>query len=115
MFVIALLSFLFICLSYYIFKPSSIESIPNATPSLPLIGNAIAFGLDPIQFLLSQRKRHGDVILVNLAVFKVVFFLGAEGANAIFKGTDHGGISFLAAMIYVIGPPLEKGMSVSSS
>jgi hypothetical protein len=63
----------------------------------------------------SYSPNASDVILVNLAVFKVVFFLGAEGANAIFKGTDHGGISFLAAMIHVIGPPLEKGKSLQFS
>jgi hypothetical protein len=96
-------------LLYYLLKPFKIASIPNATPNFPLIGNSISFGMDPIAYLLSQRARHGDIFLVNLAVFKVVFFLGPEGTNAIFKGTDRGGISFLAAMTFLIGPPLEKG------
>jgi len=94
---------------YYFIKPDSIESVPSAQPSLPFIGNSISFGRDPVKYLLAQRSRLGDIFLVNLAVFKVVFFLGPEGTNAIFKGTDHGGISFLAAMTFVIGPPLEKG------
>jgi hypothetical protein len=94
---------------YYLLKPSSLPSIPNATPNLPLLGNTISFGLDPIQFLLTQRTRHGDIFLVNLVVFKLIFFLGPEGTNAIFKGTDRSGISFLSAMTYIIGPTLEKG------
>lgn len=103
----------FLCLIpalYYILKPFSIPSIPNATPNLPILGNAISFGVDPINFLLTQRVRHGDIFLVNLGIFNVVFFLGPEGTNAVYKGTDRGGISFLAAMVYLIGPPLEKGM-----
>jgi sterol 14-demethylase len=107
---LALVFVILIPVCYYLLKPSSLDSIPNATPNLPLIGNAISFGLDPIQFLLNQRNLHGDIFLVNLGVFKVIFFLGPEGTNAIFKGTDRGGISFLSAMTYVIGPTLEKGI-----
>jgi hypothetical protein len=97
-------------LIYYL-RPFKIPSIPNATPDLPLIGNTISFGLDPISFLQSQRARHGDIFLVNMSIFKVVFFLGPEGTNAIFKGTDRGGISFLAAMTFIFGHSLKKGIA----
>jgi sterol 14alpha-demethylase len=107
--VLSLALCLIIPILYYLLKPYSVESIPNATPTFPLIGNAISYGLDPVRYLILQRARYGDIFLVNLGVFKVVFFLGPDGTNAIFKGTDQSGISFLAAMIFVIGPPLEKG------
>ena len=99
---------------YYLFKPPSIPSVPNATPNLPIIGNAISFGVDPIKFLVSQRARHGDVIHVNLAVMRIVFFLGPEGTNAIFKGTDQGGISFWEAIKALLGNGgLYKGRNSS--
>ena len=100
---------LLIPLLFYPLKPSSIPSIPEASPNFPLIGNSISFGLDPIKFLQTQRTRHGDIFFVNLGIFKVIFFLGPEGTNAIYKGTDLGRISFLAAMTYLRSPPFEKG------
>src|SRR5215471_15018715 len=81
---------------YYLLKPPSITSIPTATPCIPLIGNAISFGLDPVKFLLEQRARHGDIFLVNLAFIRIVFVLGPDGTNAIFKGTEKSGMSFWA-------------------
>jgi hypothetical protein len=95
-------------LTLYLSKPS-IPSIPNATPHFPLIGNSVHFAINPVKYLLEQRAKHGDVFLVDLGVFKVVFFLGPEGTNAIFKGTDRGGIGFLAAMTFIFGQPLIKG------
>jgi len=87
---------------------SSHHRIPRATPWYPVLGNAIAFHRDAVGFLLSQREQHGDIVEVDLMVFKVIFFLGAEGCNAILRGTDKGGISFLAAMKVIIGPPLVR-------
>lgn len=94
---------------YYVHKLSSGTTIPTATPYLPLIGNAISFGLNPIQFLQSQRSKHGDIVLINLLVLKVVFLLGPDGNNIIFKGTERGGISFWAAISFIFGPVVDKG------
>jgi hypothetical protein len=105
-----LLALLFLLpLLYYFFRPPSISTIPTATPHFPLVGNAISYGLNPIKFLQSQRSRHGDVVLVNLAVIKMVFLLGPDGNNAFFKGTERNGISFWAAISFIFGPVVEKG------
>jgi hypothetical protein len=88
---------------YFLFKAPRIPTIPNATPNFPVIGNAISFGIDPIKFLLSQRARHGNVFLVNLAIIRIVFFLGTDGTNAIFKGTERSGISFWEAVLFIFG------------
>src|SRR5579862_6881492 len=96
-------------LLYYFLTPSSLTGIPNATPCLPIVGNAIHFGINPVKFLKTQRARHGDVFLVNLAIIKIIFFLGPEGTNAILKGTEKGGISFWDALKFVIGGAVNKG------
>ena len=66
--------------------------------------------MDPIKFILDQKARHGDIFLVDLAVIRIVFFLGPEGTNAVLKGTDKSGISFWAAMEFVIGEAVIKGI-----
>ena len=113
-FVLAIAIPLVLPVLWYFLKPPRVPGIPNATPMLPLIGNAISYGIDPVQFLLRQRQKHGDVFLVNLAIFKVVFFLGPEGTNAIFKGTERSGISFYASLEFLMGAPVTKGTSLFS-
>lgn len=100
---------LLIPILYYLLKPPCIPSIPTATPHIPVIGNAVSFGLDPVKFLLDQQTRHGDIFLVDLAVIRIVFFLGPEGTNAIVKGTDKSGIGFYAALSFLIGAIIDKG------
>lgn len=113
--VTTLILLLLLPLLYYLLKPPSIPGIPNATPMLPLIGNAIHFGMDPVKFLVNQRERHGNVFLVNLAIIRIVFFLGPEGTNAILKGTEKGGISFWDALRFVIGGAVDVGEYLCSS
>jgi hypothetical protein len=99
-----------ILIAIYTIRGRSPPGIPRARPWLPIVGNAIAFNADAVGFLLSQKEQLGDVVEVDLMVFKVIFFLGPEGSNAVLRGTDKGGISFLAAMKVIIGPPLQKGI-----
>jgi sterol 14alpha-demethylase len=94
---------------YFLLRPPCIPTIPNATPNFPIIGNAISFGIDPIKFLISQRARHGDVFLVNLAIIRIVFFLGMDGSNAILRGTERSGISFWAAVLFIFGDSAKRG------
>jgi len=108
LFILALL--LLIPILYYFLRIPSIPSVPNATPHYPLIGNSVSYGMDPIKFILDQKARHGDIFLVDLAVIRIVFFLGPEGTNAVLKGTDKSGISFWAAMEFVIGKAVIKGI-----
>ena len=96
---------------YYLLKPSSIPSIPNATPRLPLLGNAIFFGINPVKFLKDNRARHGDIFLVDLVVIRIIFCLGPEGTNTVLKGTERAGISLWVALEYVIGGAVKKGIT----
>ena len=106
---LVLASALLLPLFYYLLKSPSIPGIPNATPALPLIGNAISYGVDPVKFLISQRAKHGDVVYVNLAVLRAVFFLGPEGNNAVLRGTEKAGISLYAALANLLGKVVHKG------
>jgi hypothetical protein len=105
---------LLIPILYYFLRSPSIPSVPNATPCYPLIGNSVSYGMDPIKFLLDQKARHGNIFLVDLAVIRIVFFLGPDGTNAVLKGTDKSGISFWAAMEFVIGEAIIKGIIPTS-
>jgi len=106
---ILLPALLLIPLLYWFLRTPSIPSIPTATPHIPLIGNSVSFGIDPVKFLLNQRAKHGDVFLVNLAVIRIVFFLGPDGTNTVLKGTEKGGVSLWAALSFLIGSSVERG------
>jgi hypothetical protein len=108
--VLIALVLLLIPVLYYLLKPPHIPSIPTATPHIPIIGNSVSFGLDPVKFLLAQRARHGDIFLVNLVVIRIVFFLGPEGINAILKSTDKSGMGFYAALSFLIGAIIDMGI-----
>jgi sterol 14alpha-demethylase len=99
-------------LLYYLLKPPSIPSIPNATPRLPFLGNAIFFGINPVKFLLDNRARHGAIFFVDLLVIRIIFCLGPEGTNAVLKGTERAGISLWVALEYVLGSSVKKSMYI---
>jgi len=109
MFSIQILSILALYLAYCFLKHPCIPSLPNATPRIPILGNALWFRRDPVQYLISQRARLGDIFLVDLGVIQVVFFLGLDGVNAVFKGMEKSGISLFAAMGYVFGKSFTNG------
>lgn len=92
----------------YFRKLPSIPSIPVAKPHSFFFGNAADFSKNPIQYLISQRRIHGDIFLVDLVVIRFVFVLGPEGTNAIFKGTERSGISQLASLKILLGSAVEK-------
>lgn len=77
-----------------------------------MIGNAISYRPDPIQFLRRQQARHGDVFVVNLGVTSIIYFMGASGVNAIFKGTESAGVSLFAATSYILGGGFEKCIAI---
>ena len=106
-------SLLLLPLAYWLGKTPSIPAIPTATPHIPIIGNSVSFGLDPVKFLVTQRAKHGDIFFVNLVIIRIVFFLGPEGTNAILKGTEKGGVSLWAALTYIFGSAVERGNSIS--
>jgi len=93
---------------YYLLKPPSIAGIPNATPSLPVFGNSLAFMKDPVQFMLDQRAIDGHVFLLNLGFVRFVYFLGPDGTNAIFRGTERSGLSQFNTLTLLLGAGARK-------
>ena len=91
-------------------KQDSIPTVPNATPNLPILGNSLSFRRNPVQYLISQRARHGDVFRVNLGVVRLVFFLGPEGTNAVLSATESSGISLFEAIAYLFGRSFYQGI-----
>ena len=99
---------LLIPLIYWVFQMPKIGTVPTASGHLPLIGNSVSYGIDPISFLKSKRAEHGDVFMVNFAIVKVVFLLGPEATNQFFQGTEQKGISFWSVIGYIFGPKAQK-------
>ena len=107
------IAFICIVLSFVIFLYACRQptlSIPNATPALPIVGNAPFFRTDAIQFLKSQRLLHGDNFLVDLGVMRLAFFLGIEGTNAVTRGAEASGISLYNATSLFLGKTFENGI-----
>lgn len=92
----------------WFWTPPKVGTIPTASGHLPLLGNSISYGIDPIAFLKSKRAEHGDVFLVNLAVIRIVFLLGPEATNRFFKGTEQQGISFVSVWEYIFGRRIHE-------
>ena len=95
-------------LVYFYTQRRLIPSLPNATPTLPLLGSSPFFRGDPVSFLLDQQSRHGNNFLVNLGVTQIAFFLGPEGTNALLRGTENSGISLYAAISHFFGESFQK-------
>ena len=108
MFLTIILLFLLLIILYFFKRSRALVSIPTATPSFPIIGNAISYRANPIQFLRSQQARHGDVFLVDLGVIRIVYFMGPIGVNSILRGTETSGISMFAAACHMLGGAFEK-------
>jgi len=96
---------------HYLVNGPAVSDVPAASPSLPIVGSAPWYRRAPIEFLKAQRERHGDIVLVNLGVLRVVFFLSPEGTNALTKGTEKSGVSLPATVTYLFGEPFRKGNS----
>jgi hypothetical protein len=103
-------SFFIAFVLHFLINGPVVHGIPRATPSLPLVGSAPWYRQAPVQFLQAQRQKHGDVVLVNLGVLRVVFFLSPQGTNALLKGTEKSGISLPETVNYLFGEPFRKGM-----
>jgi sterol 14-demethylase len=62
---------------YCIIRPGGSKSaIPWAKSTIPILGNALEWGADPLQFLLKQKKLVGEVFRVNLLLLKVTVVVG---------------------------------------
>jgi len=63
---------------------------PPALPGgLPGLGHTVAFGTDPVAFLVKAQEKVGDVFTVRIAGRKFTVLCGADANDAVFRATDH--------------------------
>ncbi|KAF2019813.1 cytochrome P450 [Aaosphaeria arxii CBS 175.79] len=53
---------------------------------IPFVGNAIAYGMDPLGFLTSCREKHGDLFTFILFGRRLTVYLGLTGNDFILNG-----------------------------
>ncbi|KAI0156306.1 14-alpha sterol demethylase Cyp51A [Pestalotiopsis sp. NC0098] len=53
---------------------------------IPFIGNAVSYGIDPVQFYEACREKHGDIFTFILFGRKMTVCLGTEGNELILNG-----------------------------
>lgn len=62
--------------------------LPPGDFGLPIIGETIDFGRDPVQFVAERRARYGDIFRTNIILAKTVFLTDADANAWIFGGED---------------------------
>ncbi|KAI7897729.1 lanosterol 14-alpha demethylase [Cokeromyces recurvatus] len=66
---------------------------PKAPPVvfswLPFMGNAVEFGVNPIQFLQNCQKKYGDVFTFYMVGRRVTVLLGADGNQFVFNSKQN--------------------------
>lgn len=72
----------------HVLRPSTKEgAIPWAKSTIPILGNALEYGSDPLRFLLKQKQTVGEVFRVNLLLMKVTFVIGPRVRKNIFSSS----------------------------
>ena len=66
--------------------PQSKSNPPVVFHSLPVVGSAISYGMDPYRFFFECRKKYGDVFTFVLFGRRVTVALGPKGSNLVFNG-----------------------------
>ncbi|MEU5266184.1 cytochrome P450 [Amycolatopsis sp. NPDC021455] len=62
---------------------------PPALPGgLPVLGHTVAFGRDPVAFLVGAQEKVGDVFTVRIAGRKFTVLCGPAANDAVFRATD---------------------------
>lgn len=88
------------------------------SPTVPYVGEeslgsrfkALAeYGADPVNFLVKQREKLGDVFCVDLILLKIVYVLGAEGNKAVLRATEDE-LSFWEITKRFLGPFVRDGV-----
>ncbi len=65
-------------IAYRLLPTAGGTKVPWAKTSIPFLGGVMAYGEDPVSFLVEQRKKVGDVFRVNLLVIKMTFVIGSN-------------------------------------
>ncbi|GAA5799206.1 cytochrome P450 [Helicostylum pulchrum] len=69
--------------------PKDAKVVPTVFSWVPVMGNAVEFGKDPIQFLKSCQKKYGDVFTFQLVNKKVTACLGPDGNQFVFNARQN--------------------------
>ncbi|ORX62812.1 lanosterol 14-alpha demethylase [Hesseltinella vesiculosa] len=65
--------------------PANPKQPPTVFSWVPLLGNAVQFGMDPITFLKDCQKKYGDVFTFTMVGKRVTVCLGADGNQFVFN------------------------------
>lgn len=71
---------------YFVLQSGPKRRLPPAVKSkIPLVGNLIRLGENPIKFIEESKREYGSCFTVNMLGKKVCFVLGPEGNNFVFN------------------------------
>lgn len=83
--------------------------VPYATASIPIVGPAIRFGINPVRYLQEQRKIHGDIFCVDLLIIRITFNI-STAANVQFTRKAEADLGFWKVAEERMGPRVKLGM-----
>ncbi|CEG81960.1 Putative Lanosterol 14-alpha demethylase [Rhizopus microsporus] len=72
-----------------LFGPKNPKEPPVVFSWVPFLGNAVEFGMNPINFLKECQKKYGDVFTFYMVGRRVTVFLGAEGNQFVFNAKQN--------------------------
>ncbi|GAN01879.1 cytochrome P450 [Mucor ambiguus] len=72
-----------------LFGPKDAKQPPVVFSWIPFMGNAVEFGINPIQFLQNCQKKYGDVFTFRMVGKKVTVLLGADGNQFVFNSKQN--------------------------
>ncbi|KAH6572719.1 hypothetical protein BASA62_003258 [Batrachochytrium salamandrivorans] len=58
---------------------------PMVPYTLPILGSVIPYGMDPVKFLIDNRKKYGDCFTFLMLGRKMTFCLGPDGNHFVFN------------------------------
>ncbi|VUC22461.1 unnamed protein product [Clonostachys rosea] len=66
--------------------PKSKTEPPAVFHWIPIVGNAITYGMDPPKFFAQNREKYGDIFSFTLFNMKVMCYFGVDGNEFILNG-----------------------------
>lgn len=73
-------------LSLLLLRPPNNPNLPPLVAyTLPFVGSAVPFGVQPIKFLQDCQKTYGDCFTILMMGRKMTFCLGADGNHFVFN------------------------------
>ncbi|KAJ3051162.1 hypothetical protein HK097_007859 [Rhizophlyctis rosea] len=74
--------------SYKLISRLPCDGIPKVTERLPIVGAAMEYGKDPREYLLKQKRKHGNLFRINLIAFEPVFVLDHKDQEKLLKASN---------------------------